>query len=151
MEGIVINDRYKAVRELKPARDGKIYWVVEDQQKGKEKWRWLLKRTLLGNELKMLKGIALFDEKQEEEAKLEVDLLRRLGSGLSNFMECYKRTDNNRLQTILMSSNFWMTFLSLLQTINPTEDWFWNIFLEATCLSSSKRSLKTVDWNFERF
>ncbi|CAG5114318.1 Oidioi.mRNA.OKI2018_I69.chr2.g8377.t1.cds [Oikopleura dioica] len=64
MEGTVINDRYKAVRELKPARDGKIYWVVEDQQKGKE--------------LKMLKGIALFDEKQEEEAKLEVDLLRRL-------------------------------------------------------------------------
>ena len=36
MEGTVINDRYKAVRELKPPRDGKIYWVVEDQQKGKK-------------------------------------------------------------------------------------------------------------------
>ena len=36
MEGTVIHDRYKVVRELKPPRDGKIYWVVEDQQKGKD-------------------------------------------------------------------------------------------------------------------
>ena len=36
---------------------------------------------LKGNELKMLKGIALFDEKQEQEAKLEVNLLRRLRLG----------------------------------------------------------------------
>ena len=49
----------------------------------------------------MLKGIALFDEKQEEEAKLEVDLLQRLGSGLLNSIECQKRDwkEGNHKQT----------------------------------------------------
>lgn len=35
MEGKIINDRYKAIRELKEARDGKIYYVVEDIENGK--------------------------------------------------------------------------------------------------------------------
>ena len=35
MEGKIINDRYKAIRELKEPRDGKIYYVVEDTQNGK--------------------------------------------------------------------------------------------------------------------
>ena len=37
MEGEIINQRYKAIRELKEPRDGKIYFLVEDIENGKEK------------------------------------------------------------------------------------------------------------------
>ncbi|CAG5114339.1 Oidioi.mRNA.OKI2018_I69.chr2.g8398.t1.cds [Oikopleura dioica] len=60
----MINQRYKAIRELKESRDGKIYFLVEDTQND--------------NELKMLKGIALLNEQQEEDAKSEVALLQKL-------------------------------------------------------------------------
>ena len=36
MEGEMINERYKAIRELKEPRDGKIYFLVEDIENSKE-------------------------------------------------------------------------------------------------------------------
>ena len=41
--------------------------------------------SYLDNEQKMLKGIGLFNEQQEEDAKAEVALLQKLGKGFDSF------------------------------------------------------------------
>ena len=40
MIGTLLNGRYKVIRELKPRRDGKIYYVVQDKEEGKQQCRF---------------------------------------------------------------------------------------------------------------
>ena len=80
MIGQILNGRYRVLRKLKEAREGKIYYVVEDQQNGKFLVIGILDSSLPGNELRMLKGIGLLEEKEERDANLEINLLRQLGT-----------------------------------------------------------------------
>ena len=85
MIGTVLEDRYKVIRELKPEREGKIFYVVTDGEQGKMGFNDGCK-SFLDDAEKMLKGIALFGKQQEEEADLEISLLQRLGNLFGNFL-----------------------------------------------------------------
>ena len=45
----LLNDRYKVVKEIKPARDCRIYWLVTDQKEGKFKTVSLYERLSYNN------------------------------------------------------------------------------------------------------